>query len=448
MRLLVMAAASLLLVGCALDPLVLPEGSAYCPEDRRLPDGACCPAWTIVAHRTCEERPFVLPSAEERWGSASEGGLRVALDAEGLAVVVHETQAGVELLEERLLHEFNTRDLGGILAGGRAPALAVGQDRTVAIAWVSPAGLQALVRPRSVDWDPLQIESISLSPAVGAPSLAMTPEGELLLAWTQNTAGGPSVFVARRSPSGDWSLPDLANDVLSAGPSNGAMVSAGPSGQALVAWREGGAVIARERRAYGEAFGPPITLSPFDGDALDEPPSIAVGPTGEVAAAFRLGKGPLFLATRPRDGAWILPQTPFSPPDEIITYPPAIAFGPLGELYVAWAEEGGLHAARRAASGLWIEDGTRAALADLDHLVTGAPVLGAGPEGGVLIAAPTSSGVVARRAKGLNVPWDPPSLLSASSSGGGAGPAAAIGLHDRAIVGFAAQNKLAFAFIE
>ena len=117
-----------------------------------------------------------------------------------------------------------------------------------------------------------------------------------------------------------------------------------------------------------------------------------------------------------------------------------LAFGPGGDLYVIWYQDQGdgdaVYAARRDASGRWIEDGKHPTRLSAQDALGYAPALAVGPRGGVVaVFTEETKGqmrIAARRTLAGDTPWAAEEKLSPEGEAAG-DPVVAIGPGDRAI---------------
>jgi hypothetical protein len=194
-------------------------------------------------------------------------------------------------------------------------------------------------------------------------------------------------------------------------------------------------------------------------------PRPALSEAGEAAVVWTQenGKGAIavFLATRGRDGTWTRPK------DLDDTFSPAVgtarcaqlAFGPGGELYVIWYQDQGdgdaVYAARRDASGRWIDDGNHALRLSAPDAIAYAPALAVGPEGGVVaVFTEETKGqarIAARRTAAGDVSWGAEEWLSPQGEAV-SDPAVALGPGDRTIVAWTqgqfGQSRVVTARVE
>jgi hypothetical protein len=416
-----------------------------------------CPAWTAVnASGTCEERGWVRPSAEEALGPAGARSVSAAIDGRGRAILGWQVDApglsGIVVAEERAAGTFALRSptiqvvTDATIANAAQTRVAAGEGGEAVVTWSQGGGgetgyIFASSRDAQGKWrDPESAEdSLSFQPRAFQPFVTTSPRGEWILAWNQWYDVNYGVALARRLP-GDtaWRRPKSGDDVLSVPIfySNAPQVALDARGAALVVWFQStGAslmVYASERKtADGELSRPAKDdfLSPPGAPVDSHPvanPRPALSASGEAAVVWTQenGKGAIavFLATRDRQGLWSKPR------DLDDSFSPAVgtarcaqlAFTPAGELYVVWYQDQGdgdaVYAARRDASGRWIEPGNQPLRLSAPDTIAYAPSLAAGPGGGVVAVfteeVKGQTRIAARRAGAAREPWRSEEMLS------------------------------------
>jgi hypothetical protein len=275
------------------------------------------------------------------------------------------------------------------------------------------------------------------------------------------------VSVAHRASSAaPWERPARAEDVVSPPVlfANQPQIAAGRRGEAVVVWyqSEGAPLMtyASERRGPSGSFTRPgvhdhlsAPGAPVASDAHANPVP-AVGPHGEAAVVWvqenGAGATPVYLATRDPAGIWARPRDlvdAFSPPRGVARTA-RVAFGPEGTLFVVWAQGEtpaafGIYAARRSPDGRWAVPGRAPEKLSSPERTAWGPALAVGPEGGAVAAwveawRPREERVAARRTGEDRVSWGAIETLSGPGTAPAGPPAAAMGVGDRAIVGWSA----------
>ena len=170
---------------------------------------------------------------------------------------------------------------------------------TVAAAWESTDGGPIQIRVRRIDdehdsWGP----PVDLGERGGrSPSLAVSPDGVVWLAWTEDTRDGPTIRVAHSSPDGWIVGSDWPRD-----PTDGARVAVDGAGRPTT--------VARQRRSHDRAdivARDPAGDRSFTSDVTDvDEPRLSVAPDGTAAVAWRRREPqPAVVATvRDPDGKW------------------------------------------------------------------------------------------------------------------------------------------------
>ncbi len=419
----------------------------------------------------------MLPGAEDELGPPGARAVSAAIDGRGKSILGWQVDApglsGIAVAEERTAGAFALRSptirvaTDPTVANAAQTRVAAGANGEAVVAWSQGGGdetsyIFASSRDASGQWsDPgTAQDSFSFQPRAFQPFVTTSPQGEWILAWNQWYDVNFGVALARRLP-GDaaWSRPEGGDDVLSVPIlySNAPQVALDGHGAALVVWFQstGGPlmVYASERAtADGELSRPAKEdfLSPPGAPVDSHPvanPRPSLSESGEAAVVWTQenGKGAIavFLATRDRQGTWTRPK------DLDDSFSPAVgtarcaqlAFSPAGELHVIWYQDRGdgdaVYAARRDASGRWLEDGHHPTRLSAPDAIAYAPALAVGPGGGVVAAfteeTKGQTRIAARRAGAADQPWSAAEMLSPRGEAVG-DPAVAIGPGDRAVV--------------
>lgn len=350
-----------------------------------------------------------------------------------------------------------------------------GPDASAVVAWRQTVaeGGRVFVSERSSEgqWrDPANMEErISFLPHAYEPRFAARSSGETLLVWNQWISENFGVAVAKR-PSSDapWQKPQSPEDVLSPKVffSNAPRISMNENGDALVVWYQssGGPLMVRASERFGAegSFshpGPDDVISPgnfMGGGAVDSHnianPMPAVGPSGEAAIAWTQedGKGAVavYLALRNSSGVWNKPmglENTFSRAVGIARCV-QVAYGPGGELYLVWFQNEGIGdrvwAARRDASGTWVESGRDPVLLSSENMPAMTPALAVGKDGAALVAwvekdLASEHWRVSARRTGPSEAWGPLFVLSPEDAGSAVNVAVALSKQSgRAVVGW------------
>ncbi len=482
-----LALSALALVHCGrLDPAPLPLPTPSAP----------CPAWTAKdASGACQARDWVLSGAEERMGPAGARTVSVAVDGRGKSLLGWQVDApglsGIAVAEERAPGVFTLRSptvhvvTDPVVANAGQTRVAAGADGEAVVTW-SQGGADdasyifASTRDVKGRWtDPLTVgDSFSFPPRAFQPFVVTSPRGEWILAWNQWYDVHFGVALAERRP-GDvaWIRPEQGDDVLSVPIfySNAPQVALDSRGAGLVVWFQstGGPlmVYASERATAAGEFSRPAkddflsaAGAPVDSHPIANPRP-ALSESGEAAVVWTQedGKGaiPVFLATRTKEGVWSRPKAlddSFSPAVGIARCA-QLAFGPRGDLTVIWYQDQGegdaVFAARRDATGTWLEDGKHPARLSATDAIAYAPALAVGPEGGIVAVfteeAKGLARIAARRTAGGEPTWGDEAMLSPVGEAV-SDPAVAIGPGDRTVVAWAqgqfGQARIAVARVE
>ncbi len=478
----------IVLTGCGdLQPLPVPSR----PEVR--PD---CPTWTAKdASDVCKERGWALSGAQEPMGPAGARAVSVAIDGRGKALLGWQVDApglsGIAVAEEKAAGMFALRSptiqvvTDPIVAHAGQTHVAAGADGQAVVTW-SQGGAEgaayifASTRDAVGHWtDPETTDdSFSFAPRAFQPFVTTSARGEWILAWNQWYDVNFGVALAERRPGEmGWTLPTQGDDVLSVPIfySNAPRVALDSRGAGLVVWFQstGGPlmVYASERATADGEFSRPTKEdflsaagAPVDSHPIANPRP-ALSEQGEAAVVWTQEDGtgalPVFLATRGKDGVWSRPtglDDSFSP--AVGTARCAqLAFGPGGELYVIWYQDQGqgdmVFAARRDASGQWLEDGKHPTRLSAKDATAYAPALAVGPRGGVVAVfveeAKGQARIVARRAAAGDLPWGDEERLSPAGQAV-SDPAVEIGPDDRTVVAWTqgpfGQARVATARVE
>jgi hypothetical protein len=362
---------------------------------------------------------------------------------------------------------FHVRSPTAPLMGSASePRLAIGPAGDAAVVWRRAAAgatfIEASVRSADGAWRD-EAEPLNPPPGGSEPEVHITPMGEVISAWNQQTAETFGVAIAtRRQDSLTFDKPIDAFDVLSPPVqfTNDPVIASNSSGDVLITWYQSTGEQLRtfvsERREPDGMFSRPdasMAISPPGTDVED--PVVDIDDDGRAVVAWRQlvggGASAIFVATRDSAGNWEVPSSTndsFSAPaDE--AWDVRVALTDDGHLFLVWEEVRGddlaIVAAHRDADGKWLASGQNpmrlsSTIASVD------PVLAVGRRGHVVVGwtelAPSNWASTVRRTSTLTTAteeqarWLPAERLSSSTSPASEVVVAVGGDGDRVAVGF------------
>lgn len=471
--------------GCSLNPI---EGAV---------DGHCS-VWDKTrgenSYLPCEPRPFEIPQISDGMGDGDARVLELKFDIHDRIVAAWPSVKGdktnIVIAEEQEGHTWALREPGAQLQGnGDMADVITGPDGSAMVAWRQTVleGGRVFLSERDAQgkWrDPATMdEHISFLPHAYEPRFAARSSGETLLVWNQWISENFGVAVGRKaSPDASWQWPKDSGDVLSAKVfySNAPRISMNEQGDALIVWYQssGGPLMVRGSERFGPdgTFshpGPDDVISPgnfMGGGAVDSHtianPMPAVAPNGEAAVAWTQedshGAIAVYLALRNSSGVWNKPmglEHTFSKAVGIARCV-QVAYGPGGELYIVWFQNEGdgdrVYAARRAASGEWLESGRDPVLLSSEHMLAMVPAISVGKDGAALVAWIEKAGDdwrVAARRTGPGEAWGPLQVISPENAKSAVNVAVSVSKQSgRAVVGFTQgddfNKKVFMAYVE
>ncbi|HWB69109.1 MAG TPA: PKD domain-containing protein [Solirubrobacterales bacterium] len=191
----------------------------------------------------------------------------------------------------------------------RTPQLAMDAAGDAVAVWAGFDGVAdevtwAAVRPAGGEW--LAPEELSVPGESDGfyPQVAIDAAGNAIAVWQRFDLSDEAVQAAVRTPSGDWSDPDVISS--SGEDARTPKIAMNPAGAAIAAWSTvGGGIHAARRPAGGD------WLAPDEVSSTGSDPALAVDSNGN---AFALWPGPgslesiLRVAMRPPGGNWSPPQ--------------------------------------------------------------------------------------------------------------------------------------------
>ncbi|MDC0743699.1 hypothetical protein [Polyangium mundeleinium] len=420
--------ASLLLLGlgalgCGEVEIACDDPAACtCGPTRALPQGGCCPAWTVADGEVCRARTWIYPAPSQAISGPGARRVSASIDGRGrglfvwdeattpgadVIVVAEETDAGLSLRKpSAVLPGFAGM---GVVLGGEAGDAVVSWRQSIT---GGEGDVHRSERAPDGTWtDPMSpADRVSFGVRAYEPRLATRPSGEMLQVWNQWFDGSHfGVAIARRRGPGEaWEGPSAEDDVLSPVSffSNAPQVTVNSRGDALVSWYQsaGSQLMAfmSERLGAEGAFSRPgvdaylsAPGAPVDNDPVCNPkPALAEDGRGVVVWTQETGQGgvAVYLASRDASGTWTRPADladTFSRPAGKCRDARA-AFDGLGHLYVTWSEDTGtgpvVHLAQRAPDGAWIHPGDRPLVLSTEGATQAiTPVLAVGRDGGVIV---------------------------------------------------------------
>lgn len=243
-----------------------------------------------------------------------------------------------------------------------APRIAINADGDAVAVWTRLEGrvrlVQASLRPEGGDWGPAQTISLPGADAY-LPSVAIDSTGAAYAVWTRTTPTGLVVQAAVRATGASLFGPPQD---ISASQSQTAFptVAVSPSGQAVAAWtgRVGNDLLIQvARRAPGDSvWSPPAGISQSGQNALE--PVVAVDSAGTAAVVWRRYDGKFYRVQAtlcPLGAACLAPQALSGPGRSAVS--PRIGVDGTGVVHVLWRRFDGktyrLQAIARVTSGAW-----------------------------------------------------------------------------------------------
>lgn len=366
-------------------------------------------------------------------GSASGGGISqtegtsivpaLAIDPHGRPVIAWRERTPDN--EEIYLRRWNGatwEELGGSASGGGVsnahsasdmPSLAIGRDGQPVVAWIegfhTGSGNVYVRRWNGQIWEEVGAGSASLGGISGAgragyPSLAVAPDGTLLVAWQQLLENGYEIYAKRWRGSAWEEMDGSASGGGISDDENDSMIPSlaiGPDGLPIVAWEARFVV-------DGLATNDEIYLKRWNGNAWVElggsasgggvsntsgystRPSLAVGPDNRPVVAWHDSSDHLYqIYVRRWDGtSWVDVGAPFGDEtshDDYGAWSASLAVGPNSMPIVAWEHIDSTRrhlVVRRWSGSAWAEVGndgvdgtTNAAWPSLAVAPNGRPVL-------------------------------------------------------------------------
>ncbi len=469
--------ASSLLLGCeAYGFQTFAELEPPCPAVRLQPDGGCCPAWASWEEDRCLRRPWNVGDTPQ--SGAGAGTPRVTVDDGGRAIVAWSTTDGrVEIGEETSAGALSTFSASTGLPGtGLQPDVASDETGRAMVAFRQQDGdlgrIYVARRGAEGGWDLPDADDVwSHDGNAYEPRVAFGPEDESIVLWNQWTGANFQVAVTRTWLAQTDPVTFVSEPVNF---SNAPRIAVSRNGDGLIAWyqaRDGElSVYVSERFGLEGEWSVPGAaerLSPRGTEVTSHPianPIPVVNDRGLGAVAWTqptlAGGNGVYVATRDGFGAWTLP-TDLA---DMVGDPVAVArcvqpaLSNVGQLHLVWHEEAEPAVVRAWSVGL--DDDREAwpepiALSNLDRPAVD-PAIAIGAYGEVVVVYRELVGdawrVVARQRHPDNDAWLSETVLSETSQGSAGAPAVAMGPDARVVVAWPAgepgQQRIRLAWID
>jgi hypothetical protein len=123
--------------------------------------------------------------------------------------------------------------------------------------------------------------------------VAIASTREAHVTWFDGPPGATRVYAAHRDDAGEWDVPRTRPLSTPGRPAQDPRLAVGPDGEVALVWTERGSdgrwrVVGRRRGPNAQGWGNPVELSlPEEGDAVG--PAVAIGPDGTLLAAWTVG---------------------------------------------------------------------------------------------------------------------------------------------------------------
>lgn len=240
----------------------------------------------------------------------------------------------------------------GAGGGQYTPALATGPKGQVYVAWSEylPTASRLFFGRSRDGGNHFQSHPIDTSSGVDQhyPTLAVGLEGDIYVAWTEAALRPSQVYFARSTDRGKTFLPKIRVSGDSPGNQFAPSLSVSPEGEVYVAWTDMGAGSSRIRIAKslnrGESFGPTKYLGDDEARAADQPSvSVTASDSGRVAVAWqdnRYGPGNVAIAFSQDGGSTFRSDDLLGGGQKTKGTQsfPSLAFGTGKQLNVSWTE--------------------------------------------------------------------------------------------------------------
>ena len=273
-----------------------------------------------------------------------------------------------------------------------APAIGAAADGTITAAFTTAeGGGQVQVSTRVAGASSFGARTAISTPgnATSYVRTAVAPDGEAVIAWTEQVAGTATVRAAMRA-AGTASF-GAAQTLSLPGDARTPAVAIAPDGSVVVVWkqvRSGDPVIMAATRPAGGSFGTPEQLSAVGPEPFA--PQVAAGADGTVAAVWRSVQGGLETvqsALRP-PGATVFDAAQVVAGPGTDQLMPDVVVAPDGATTVTWNAGGGGADSRELISTRWAGASAFDAPTTLSTAgrITGASAMAVASDGAVLVA--------------------------------------------------------------
>lgn len=245
------------------------------------------------------------------------------------------------------------------------------------------------------------------------PAIAVAPNGDALVVWSQDTLTSNDEIHASQLVSGVWSGPELISALAGFDP----QVALAPNGQGVAVWQErvGAAKDIRASRYDSGNWGTAELLQ----EDFAESPQIAIADNGDAVAVWerRLGIGNTdAYVDRLVSGVWAGP--------ELLEFTSGtstdlqIGLTPNGDGVAIWEQSNGILGSKRLVSGTWLFPGGQLAAGTATARF---PRISVSENGDAVAVWDEGLSLYANRLLGSTGGWEGPSLLVNAAGSSNAG---------------------------
>lgn len=185
--------------------------------------------------------------------------------------------------------------------GVRNPVVAIGDFGEALVFWSQEhtsgaVGLYSASRTGKREWTtPVDIDDTfgPLREFATCIDVAISPTREAHVTWFDGPPGATRVYAAHRDDEGEWDVPRAQPLSAEGRPAQDPRLAVGPDGEVALVWTERGTdgrwrVMGRRRGPKTVNWSLPVELSlPEEGDAVG--PTVEIGPDGTLVAAWAAG---------------------------------------------------------------------------------------------------------------------------------------------------------------